>query len=155
MRKVVVAINVLPTGKAAGLDQIFPEFLKICSSKTRNWPLTIKKKILATGELSSTFKRSKIVTVLKSNKDPECVGVDVGCWNWKFLFAMFMTATVTEPLQRQSRQFHAVIDVPVEQERDQTFHLDLLRVLCLRLQQSEQGLELERNVESTSTATIK
>lgn len=67
------AITALSIGKAAGLDNIYPEFLKHTGSKTKKWLLTVFNAILATGNLPMAFKRSKIVAVLKPGKNPEHV----------------------------------------------------------------------------------
>ena len=65
------AISALPVGKAAGMDDIFPEFIKHTGPKAKTWLLSVYNEILANGELPAAFKRSKIIAVLKPGKQPE------------------------------------------------------------------------------------
>lgn len=59
----------MPVGKAAGLDPIFPEFLKHTGPKVRQWLQEFFNNILVTGLLPSALKQSKIVAVLKPGKE--------------------------------------------------------------------------------------
>jgi Reverse transcriptase (RNA-dependent DNA polymerase) len=68
-----VAISAMAAGKAAGLDGIFPEFIKHVGIRVRNWLLTFFNNILNSGELPAAFKKSKIVAVLKPGKESDRV----------------------------------------------------------------------------------
>ena len=56
-------------GKAAGIDGIYPEFVHNFGLRTKMWILNLFNKILESGNLPPLFKKAKIVTILKPNKD--------------------------------------------------------------------------------------
>ena len=71
-----VAVSALTVGKAAaGLDGIFPEFLKHAGARVRQWLLTVFNCTLLSGQMLAAFKISKIIAVLKSGKDPKDVEI--------------------------------------------------------------------------------
>src|SRR5436190_200869 len=67
------AVGQVHVGKAAGLDGMFPEFIKNFGPKAKTWLLTMFNDILASGVLPKAFKRSKVIAVLKPGKSPELV----------------------------------------------------------------------------------
>src|SRR5436190_9730594 len=62
------AVGQVHVGKAAGLDGMFPEFIKNFGPKAKTWLLTMFNDILATRVLPKAFKRSKVIAVLKPGK---------------------------------------------------------------------------------------
>ena len=71
MDELEAAISTLAVGKAAGMDGIFPEFLKHLGPKVKTWLLALNNKIMAKGQLPAAFKRSKIIAVLKPGKEAD------------------------------------------------------------------------------------
>ena len=67
------AVDQVHVGKAAGLDGMFPEFVKNFGPKAKAWLLTMFNEVLATGILPKAFKRSKVIAVLKPGKCPKQV----------------------------------------------------------------------------------
>lgn len=62
------AIKKMKNGKAAGVDGIYPEFLKNCGPNTKSWLTRFFSNILETGYLPHTFKCTKTVALLKPGK---------------------------------------------------------------------------------------
>jgi len=62
------AIKNIKLGKATGLDEIYPEFIKKSSPKTRQWLAKFYTDILKIGKLSKQFKKTKILAILKPGK---------------------------------------------------------------------------------------
>jgi hypothetical protein len=56
-------------GKAAGLDGVYPEFIKNSGRKTKKWLVHLFNDILTTGKLPKLFKQAKIIAILKPGKD--------------------------------------------------------------------------------------
>jgi hypothetical protein len=63
-----VAISKIKPGKAAGVDEIFPEFIKNSGERTREWLRLMFNNILNTGRLPNLFKKSKVIAILKPGK---------------------------------------------------------------------------------------
>jgi hypothetical protein len=55
-------------GKAAGLDRIYPEFIKNSGRKTKEWLVRLFNDILTTGKLPKLFKQAKIIAILKPSE---------------------------------------------------------------------------------------
>lgn len=66
--EVSIGLTKIKNGKAAGLDAIYPEFLKHAGPNTIRWLAVFFSKILETGILPSAFKVTKIIAVLKPGK---------------------------------------------------------------------------------------
>lgn len=66
-----VAMSALPAGKAAGVDGVFPEFIKNAGPKVKNWLKTVFNIILETGDMPGLFKKSKVIAVLKPGKQAD------------------------------------------------------------------------------------
>lgn len=62
------AIKDTKTGKAAGIDGIYPEFLKHCGPNALRWLTEFFNNIVQTGSLPTVFKRTKIIAILKPGK---------------------------------------------------------------------------------------
>jgi len=73
-KEVEVAINSLKSGKASGIDGIFPEFIKNFGQRVISWLTRFFNEILSTDYLSPIFKKSKIIAVLKPGKLPNDAG---------------------------------------------------------------------------------
>jgi hypothetical protein len=71
MEELEAAINTLSAGKAAGMDGIFPEFLKHVGPLMKTWLLAVFNEILLSGQLPKAFKKSKVIAVLKPGKEPD------------------------------------------------------------------------------------
>jgi len=68
VHEIDTAIKSIKLGKAAGLDEIYPEFIKIPGPKTRQWLAKFYTYILEIGKLPKQFKITKILVILKSGK---------------------------------------------------------------------------------------
>lgn len=65
------AISLLKVGKAAGLDGMYPEFIKNLGSRARWWLLKFFNKILKTANMPATLNKINIMAVLKPGKEPD------------------------------------------------------------------------------------
>lgn len=63
------ALKETKTGKAAGLDGVFPEFLRHCGPRTLSWLTSFYNEVLRSGQLPTMFKQTKIVAILKPGKE--------------------------------------------------------------------------------------
>jgi hypothetical protein len=63
------ALLSVKTGKAAGLDGVYPEFIKNFGRKTKEWLVRLFNDILTTGKLKKLFKQAKTIAILKPGKD--------------------------------------------------------------------------------------
>jgi len=66
--EIQIAIQAIKTGKSAGFDEVYPEFLKNCGPKTRQWLATFFTNILRSGRFPKQFKKTKILAISKSGK---------------------------------------------------------------------------------------
>ena len=66
------AMKTLKGGTAAGVDEIYPEFLKNSGPNTRTWLKIFYSDILSSNNLPSPFKKSKIIALLKPHKPEDC-----------------------------------------------------------------------------------
>lgn len=55
--------------KAAGFDEMYPEFLKNAGPKTKQWLLQLFNIILITGKLPTKFRAAKVIAIKKPGKD--------------------------------------------------------------------------------------
>lgn len=67
--EITAAIRSLKTGKAAGKDKIYPEFVKHFGKNAKRWILRLFNNILETGKLPNLFKTSRIIAIPKPGKD--------------------------------------------------------------------------------------
>lgn len=58
----------IKTGKAAGFDEVYPEFLRNCGPKTRQWLAVFFTNILRSERFPKQFKKTKILAILKPGK---------------------------------------------------------------------------------------
>lgn len=65
------AIGATKAGKAAGLDGMYPEFIKHLGKRARIWLLKFCNKIFKSANLPPLLMRANIVAILKHGKDPE------------------------------------------------------------------------------------
>jgi hypothetical protein len=56
MEELESAIITIKPGKAAGLDGIYPEFIRNFGPKTKEWLLSFYNDIISTGKLPTIFK---------------------------------------------------------------------------------------------------
>ncbi|KAF0767603.1 Uncharacterized protein FWK35_00011819, partial [Aphis craccivora] len=66
--EVQLALKRVKLRKAAGLDEIYPEFIKYSGPKTIKWLSLFFSDVLHTGKLPKLFKQTKILAVLKPGK---------------------------------------------------------------------------------------
>jgi len=66
--KVQIALKSVKTGKAAGLDDIHPQFLNNCGPNTRKWLADFFSNILCSSKLPKLFKTTKVLAALKPEK---------------------------------------------------------------------------------------
>lgn len=64
-------IDALHTGKAAGADKIYPEFIKNLGKSARSWLTRFLNDLLATKDIPREFRKTKVVVILKPNKPAE------------------------------------------------------------------------------------
>jgi len=64
-----MAMNSIKSGKAAGFDKIYPEFLLNCGLRTKKWLCYLFNHILKKGKVPNAFKKSIVSAVLKPGKD--------------------------------------------------------------------------------------
>jgi Reverse transcriptase (RNA-dependent DNA polymerase)/Endonuclease-reverse transcriptase len=57
------------SGKAAGFDGVYPEFIKNAGLRTKEWILSFFNDVLNTGKLPKLFKQTKVITILKPGKN--------------------------------------------------------------------------------------
>jgi hypothetical protein len=55
-------------GKTAGLDGVYPEFIKNSERKSKEWLVRLFNDILKTSKLPKLFKQAKIIAILKPGK---------------------------------------------------------------------------------------
>ena len=65
-----VALNHLKLGKAAGIDGIFTEMIKHFGPTTKSWVLSLLNKCAQTFNIPKTWRKSRVVALLKPGKDP-------------------------------------------------------------------------------------
>jgi hypothetical protein len=96
-------------GKAAGLDGVYPEFIKNSGRKTKEWLVRLFNDILTTGKLPKLFKQAKIIAILKPGKD----GTDAS--HYRPISLLSVVYKILERLILQ--RIHPLIDaaVPVSQ----------------------------------------
>ncbi|VVC45997.1 Hypothetical protein CINCED_3A012894 [Cinara cedri] len=66
--EIQTAIQAIKTGKAAGFDEVHPEFLKHCGLKTHQWLAAFFTNILCSGKFPKQFKKTKVLAILKPEK---------------------------------------------------------------------------------------
>jgi len=62
------AILMIKPGKAAGLDNIYPEFIKHTGPRARAWLMKFFNNILTNTKIPTIFKKSKIIAICKPGK---------------------------------------------------------------------------------------
>lgn len=65
------AIAQTKTGKAAGLDEVYSEFIVHFGPKTRAWLAKFFTNCMTTKKLPKIFKQAKIIAIKKPGKPPE------------------------------------------------------------------------------------
>lgn len=68
IEELTIALTSVKTGKAAGFDNIYPEFLKHMGKNTKRWLCVLFSNILDSGNLPKAFKETKIIAILKPGK---------------------------------------------------------------------------------------
>jgi hypothetical protein len=63
------ALLTVKSGKTAGFDGVYPEFIKNSGQRTKEWFVALFNDILTSGKISKLFKRAKVITILKPGKD--------------------------------------------------------------------------------------
>uniref|UniRef100_H3AKN8 Reverse transcriptase domain-containing protein n=1 Tax=Latimeria chalumnae TaxID=7897 RepID=H3AKN8_LATCH len=63
------ALSATKSGKAAGPDGVYPEFLKALGPKAKRWLTFFFSKVLATGKFPSIWREAKIIALLKQGKN--------------------------------------------------------------------------------------
>lgn len=64
-----IGLTDVKCGKAAGLDGIFPEFIKNFQKESKSWLVRFFNDILKKQRLPKEFKRAKILSIVKPGKD--------------------------------------------------------------------------------------
>lgn len=93
--EIQLAIQAIKTGKAAGFDEVYPEFLKNCGPKTHKWLAAFFTSILHSGRFSKQFKKTKILAILKpGNPDNDIKSyrpISLLTVNYKIFEILFIT----------------------------------------------------------------
>jgi hypothetical protein len=63
------ALKFVKPGTAAGFDGAYPEFIRNCGERTKEWLIAFMNDILSSARLPKLFKRAKVITILKPGKD--------------------------------------------------------------------------------------
>lgn len=66
-----VALSATKTGKAAGFDSIYPEFLVNSGPRVRRWLASFFTDVMLNNTLPLLFKKTKIIALLKPGKSPQ------------------------------------------------------------------------------------
>jgi len=66
--EITTAIKCMKSGKAAGFDDMYPEFLKHSGPKVRIWLSKFYSDIIGSNKLPRYFKKTKILAILKPGK---------------------------------------------------------------------------------------
>ena len=64
------ALNHLKLGKAAGIDGIFTKMIKNFGPTIKSWVLSLLNKCAQTFNIPKTWRKSRVVALLKPGKDP-------------------------------------------------------------------------------------
>jgi hypothetical protein len=59
----------MKSGKAAGFDGIYQEFIKNSGQRTKEWTIALFNDILTSGKIPKLFMRAKVIKTLKPGKD--------------------------------------------------------------------------------------
>jgi hypothetical protein len=59
------ALMSLKTGKAAGFDGIYPEFIKNFGAQTKEWIISFMNDIVSTSEIPNLFKPATVISIIK------------------------------------------------------------------------------------------
>jgi hypothetical protein len=54
---------------AAGFDGVYPEFIRNCSERTKEWLISFVNDVLSSARLPKLFKRAKVIAIPKAGKD--------------------------------------------------------------------------------------
>lgn len=63
------ALKSVKNGKAAGKDEILPEFLKNLGPRSIRWIAKLANKIVNTNTLPKIWRETKVIAILKPNKE--------------------------------------------------------------------------------------
>jgi hypothetical protein len=69
MDELETALMSLKPGKAAGFDEIYPEFIKNFGAQTKEWIISFMNDIVSTSKIPNLFKRAKVISIIKPGKD--------------------------------------------------------------------------------------
>jgi Reverse transcriptase (RNA-dependent DNA polymerase)/Endonuclease-reverse transcriptase len=67
--ELTLALQNVKSGKAAGFDGVYPEFIKNSGPRTKQWLVALFNNILSTGKIPKLFKQVKVIALLKPGKD--------------------------------------------------------------------------------------
>jgi hypothetical protein len=56
-------------GTAAGFDAVYPEFIRSCGVRTKEWLISFMNDVLSSARLPKLFKRTKVIAIPKPGKD--------------------------------------------------------------------------------------
>jgi uncharacterized protein YerC len=59
----------MKSGKVAGNDGVYSEFIKNSGQRTKEWIVALFNDILTSGKIPKLFKRAKVITILKPGKN--------------------------------------------------------------------------------------
>jgi hypothetical protein len=69
INKLGSALKSVKPRTAAGIDGVYPEFIRNCGEKTKKWLIPFMNDVLSLVRLPKLFKRAKIIAFPKPDKD--------------------------------------------------------------------------------------
>jgi hypothetical protein len=69
LEELSTALQSVKSEKVGGFDGIYLKFIKNAGTRKKEWILSFRNNVLATGRLSKLFKQAKVITILKPGKD--------------------------------------------------------------------------------------
>ena len=66
-----MAIKTIKTGKAAGIDGVYPEMITHLGPRAREWLVVAMSDAVVNGKYCYLWKRAKVLAILKPNKKPD------------------------------------------------------------------------------------
>jgi hypothetical protein len=63
------ALKSVKLGTATGFAGVYPEFIRNCGVRTKEWLISFMNDVLSSARLSKLFKRAKVIAIPKPGKD--------------------------------------------------------------------------------------
>ena len=96
------AVNTMKTGKAAGYDGIYPEFIRNLGPTAKTWLRSLFNKILETARLPKIFRQANVIAIKKPGK----TGDEVADWRPISLLSVILKLLERMLLHRTGQVSH-------------------------------------------------